>query len=248
VPDATVWMKESLWSRWYLHHGATNDLQLPSNDAPCDSSAQERRNCPELRSLPWPGSRRMRPEPAPRSCQRPATVQPLYFSARQYPHIRDQAVSAAADGWPRTLVVNRRGVDGRRSRLFEGMTPRRRFDGSEYPPAVGRGRANRGYRGLVRGTNPIGWMADVRFVPSREHRLFLSALDARLAGLCDGTRFRYVFRKRSRLGPALAAVPQQRSYGLPPTGARARPANPAHELGADDAPARAAGLPVRRVD
>lgn len=102
-------------------------------------------------------------------------------------------LSAIAKGWPTVLVVNRPGADARRDRLLEDVPTRPGNDRDEYPPAVGRGRANGGNRGLVRGINPLGWMADVAYVPSKENRSHGSALGAKLRGLCNGVRFRYVF-------------------------------------------------------
>ncbi|MDQ3678195.1 MAG: hypothetical protein M3401_15600 [Actinomycetota bacterium] len=49
-----------------------------------------------------------------------------------------------------------------------------------------------GQRGLVAGTNPIGWMADVMYVQGSEHRSHGSSLGAVLRGLRNGARFRYV--------------------------------------------------------
>lgn len=91
------------------------------------------------------------------------------------------------------MVLNRPGADERRDRLLEGIPTRAGFDRDEYPAAVGRGRANGRQRGLVRGRNPIGWMADVAYVPSAENRSHGSALGAKLRRFCNGTRFRYVF-------------------------------------------------------
>lgn len=48
-------------------------------------------------------------------------------------------------------------------------------------------------KGLVRGINPIGWMADVMYVPDRENQSHGSSLGAKLRRFCNGTRFRYVF-------------------------------------------------------
>ena len=45
----------------------------------------------------------------------------------------------------------------------------------------------------MRGINPLGWMADVMYVPDRENQSHGSSLGAKLRGLCNGTRFRYVF-------------------------------------------------------
>lgn len=96
-------------------------------------------------------------------------------------------------GLARILVLNRPGADERRDRLLESIPTRPGFDRDEYPPAVGRGRANANQKGLVRGINPIGWLADVMYVPSSENRSHGSSLGAKLRGLCNGVRLRYVF-------------------------------------------------------
>ena len=133
------------------------------------------------------------PSVAKPSCVRPVVVQRLRFSAARYPNIRAHMQAAIAKGWPRVLVVNRPNADRRRDRLLEDIPTRTGFDRDEYPPAVGRGRPNGNQKGLVRGINPIGWMADVMYVPSGENRSHGSSLGAKLRRLCNGTRFRYVF-------------------------------------------------------
>jgi hypothetical protein len=45
--------------------------------------------------------------------------------------------------------------------------------------------------------NPIGWRADVRYVPSGENRSHGSTLGVKLRRFCNGTHFRYVFLSRS---------------------------------------------------
>ena len=157
-------------------------------------------------SLPCPcstGSGQSTPPPAPPppatraqpSCRRPATVQRLLFSASKYPNIKAHTEAAITKGWPRILVLNRPHADERRDRLLEesGLAPRAEEDRDEYPPAVGRGRANGDQKGLVRGINPIGWMADVMYVADRENQSHGSSLGAKLRRFCNGTRFRYVF-------------------------------------------------------
>jgi hypothetical protein len=69
-------------------------------------------------------------------------------------------------GWPRRLVVNRRGADARRERGLRDAPIREGYDRDEYPPDVGRGRGP----GLERGRSPRGWKDDVRYVPSAENR------------------------------------------------------------------------------
>ena len=67
------------------------------------------------------------------------------------------------------------------------------FDRDEYPADVGRGKADGSSKGVIRGINRIGWMADVEYVPSSENRSHGSSLGAKLRKLCNGTRFRYAF-------------------------------------------------------
>ncbi len=129
----------------------------------------------------------------PRGCSRPKSAQRLRFSAAKYPNIKAHFEAAVAKGWPRVIVLNRPGADERRDRLLDDIPTKAGFDRDEYPAAVGRGRANGNQRGLVRGINPIGWMADVMYVRSSENRSHGSSLGAKLRGLCNGTRFRYVF-------------------------------------------------------
>ena len=129
----------------------------------------------------------------PRGCSRPQSVQRLRFSAAKYPNIKAHVDAAVAKGWPRVMVLNRSGADERRDRLLEGIPTKAGFDRDEYPAAVGRGRANGKQRGLVRGINPIGWMADVMYVRSSENRSHGSSLGAKMRRFCNGTRFRYVF-------------------------------------------------------
>jgi hypothetical protein len=45
----------------------------------------------------------------------------------------------------------------------------------------------------TRAPGPIGWLADVMYVPSSENRSHGSSLGATLRGLSNVTRFRYVF-------------------------------------------------------
>ncbi len=63
-------------------------------------------------SLPPPAPSK----PAKPSCVRTGRVQPIGFSRTKYPRIRAHYIAAVEDGWPRVLVVNRRGTDARRDR------------------------------------------------------------------------------------------------------------------------------------
>ena len=146
-----------------------------------------------------PGSGTSPPPPPPPatqrkpSCSRPASVQRLRFSAAKYPNIKKHTKAAIANGWPRVMVLNRPRNGDRRERLLENIPTMAGFDRDEYPAAVGRGRANGSQRGLVRGTNPTGWIADVAYVPSSENRSHGASLGNKLRRFCGGTRFRYVF-------------------------------------------------------
>jgi hypothetical protein len=113
----------------------------------------------------------------------------ITFSKTKYPNIRAHFLKAIKRGWPRILVLNRRGEDARRERLLEGYPTKPGYDRDEYPPAVGRGKG----RGLERGINPRGWRADVAYVPSAENRSHGSTMGIKLRRYCNGQRFRYVF-------------------------------------------------------
>jgi hypothetical protein len=116
-------------------------------------------------------------------------VQNITFSKSKYPNIRKHFLAALRRGWPRTLVLNRKGADKRRARLLEGVAAKPGYDRDEYPPAVGRGRG----AGLTRGSDPIGWRANVALVPSPENRSHGSTMGLKLRRFCSGTKFRYVF-------------------------------------------------------
>ena len=124
-------------------------------------------------------------------------MQRLVFSSSKYPNIKAHTLAAIAKGWPRVLVLNRPSKDERRDRLLDdpvlGLPLSSGFDRDEYPPAVGRGRANGDQKGLVRGINPIGWKADVMYVPSSENRSHGASLGGKLRRFCNGVRFRYAF-------------------------------------------------------
>lgn len=124
------------------------------------------------------------------TCAKPRGIQRLVFDRDKYPNIRRHFRAALRKGWPRRLIVNRRGADARRDRLLEGIPTKDGFDRDEYPPAVGRGKG----KGLERGRHPRGWKASVRYVPSSENRSHGASLGAKLEPFCNGTRFRYAFR------------------------------------------------------
>lgn len=123
-------------------------------------------------------------------CVKPSAVQQIGFSATKYPNIRRHVLRAVRGGWPKTLMIDRRGTDARRDRLLANVATRDGYDRDEYPPAVGRGR---GSEALTRGANPVGWMASVMLVPSSENRSHGAVMGIKLRRFCSGTRFRYRF-------------------------------------------------------
>ncbi|MDP2712321.1 MAG: hypothetical protein Q8O56_13975 [Solirubrobacteraceae bacterium] len=177
-------------------HRTQADAQRAADtrDADGDGIYCESLPCPCLK----PGSPSPPPAPAtPKkpSCSRPSGVQSLRFSAAKYPNIKRHVDVAVRAGWPRIMVLNRRGADARRAKLMRNQpSPPAGRDRDEYPAAVGRGRANGNQRGLVRGISPIGWLAHVQLVPSGENRSHGASLGNQLRRFCDGTRFRYSFR------------------------------------------------------
>src|SRR4051794_5029498 len=73
----------------------------------------------------------------PDSCTKPRKVQRLVFSKANYPNIRKHFLTAVRKGWPKRLVLNRRGADARRDRLLEDIPTKDGYDRDEYPPAAG---------------------------------------------------------------------------------------------------------------
>ncbi len=125
-------------------------------------------------------------------CVKPSGVQQIGFSATKYPNIRRHFLDAVSEGWPSTLVIERRGTDARRNRLLRKPEHPTKpgYDRDEYPPAMGRGR---GSKGLTRGVNPVGWLASVKLVPRSENRSHGSVMGIKLRRFCSGTRFSYRF-------------------------------------------------------
>jgi hypothetical protein len=117
-------------------------------------------------------------------------VQRISFSRTKYPNVYAHFQRAVADGWPQLLVLNRRGVNGRRGRLLQEFPRVPGMDRDEYPPAVGRGR---GRKALMRGERPVGWRASVEYMPAGENRSHGARMGIKLRRFCSGQWFRYVF-------------------------------------------------------
>jgi hypothetical protein len=117
----------------------------------------------------------------------------LKVSKTRYPNIYAHYMRAIAKGWPRVIGGRSQGrVQAARS-AAASHTDDGGFDRDECPAAVGRGQVDGLAIGLVRGINPIGWLADVEYVPGSESRSHGPSLAAKLRKLCDETRIRYAF-------------------------------------------------------
>ncbi len=166
-----------------------------TRDADGDGIYCESLPCPCLKPGEGGGGKESKPAPAKkRSCTRTKRVFRVGFSKTKYPEIREHYLKAVRAGWPRILVLNRKGADARRDRLLDddvlGLPTREGYDRDEYPPAIGRGR---GRKVLRQGSNPVGWKASVMHVPSSENRSHGSTMGIKLRRFCDGQRFRYIF-------------------------------------------------------
>lgn len=100
--------------------------------------------------------------PQRRDRKRPSkTVDPVFSTAR-YPDIRSHFLDVLDRGWPRILVINRKGADERRDKLLEDIPTRPGFDRDEYPPQLGAGPAARGSGGGERSDRVAGIGEHVR--------------------------------------------------------------------------------------
>ncbi len=168
------------------------DAQRAANtrDADGDGVYCESLPCPCLKKGASKPTGTAAPSNPEAGCVKPSGVQQVGFSATKYPNIRRHFLDAVSEGWPATLVIDRRGTDARRDRLLPNFATRAGYDRDEYPPAMGRGR---GSEGLTRGANPVGWKASVMLVPSSENRSHGSVMGIKLRRFCSGTRFSYRF-------------------------------------------------------
>lgn len=158
--------------------GDGDGIYCESLPCPCSSKSSP--------STPEGGERAGEPKSG---CTLPRAIQNISFSSTKYPDIRRHFLDALRNGWPRTLVLDRPGATARRDRLLAGIPTKHGYDRDEYPPAFARGRGP----GLSRGTSPIGWLADVEYVPSAENRSQGATMGTMLRRFCNGTRFRYIF-------------------------------------------------------
>jgi hypothetical protein len=80
------------------------------------------------------------------ACVKTTKVVDVGLNRDKYPHVLAHPRAAIAHGWPRVMVLNRRGADRRRDRLLAGIPTKAGFDRDEYPMAAGRGRGAAGLR------------------------------------------------------------------------------------------------------
>ena len=82
-------------------------------------------------------------------------------------------------GYPKRLVIWRKGAARRRDRLLAGIPTKPGYDRDEAPAAVLRKKVQ----------------ADVRYVPSGENRSAGSSLGRQISGFCNGVHVRYRFTR-----------------------------------------------------
>jgi hypothetical protein len=117
---------------------AAASISATCSDFPNQAAAQRAHNTRDgdgdgiyCESLPCPclkpgnsGGGGGSPTPAPKpksSCVRPQGVLRFVFSRAKYPNIRRHFIAAVKRGWPRVMVLNRKGADDRRDRLLDGF-------------------------------------------------------------------------------------------------------------------------------
>jgi hypothetical protein len=77
-----------------------------------------------LTGLVWVPAPTIATDAGPAECVRPSGVQRIMFSPQKSPNVRRHFRGAVRRGWPRRLVVNRRGADGRRERVLQDIPTR----------------------------------------------------------------------------------------------------------------------------
>jgi hypothetical protein len=107
-------------------HSNQADAQraMDTRDADGDGIYCESLPCPCLGPGDSGGGGGGSPTPVPKpkaSCTRPQGVLRVVFSRSKYPSIRRHYIAAVGRGWPRVMVINRKGADARRDRLLDGF-------------------------------------------------------------------------------------------------------------------------------
>ena len=117
--------------------------------------------------------------PSPSHCRRPGHDIRITFSKSDYPNIIRHIKHSWRIGYPKRLVIWRKGANRRRDQLLQGIPTKRGYDRDEAPAAV--------LRKKVR--------ADVRYVRSGENRSAGSSLGSQISGYCNGVHVRYRFTR-----------------------------------------------------
>jgi hypothetical protein len=115
--------------------------------------------------------------PSKPHCRRPSHDVRITFSKSDYPNIIRHIKYSFRIGYPKTLVIWRKGADRRRDQLLQGIPTKPGYDRDEAPAAVLRKKVK----------------ADVRYVPSSENRSAGSSLGRQISGYCNGVHVRYRF-------------------------------------------------------
>ena len=129
------------------------------------------------------------PSPAPVKCKKTKKVVRVRFDRKVFVNLRKHYRVAIERGWPKVLVLNRKGAAARTKKVLARIETRAGYDRDEYPPAIGRGKG----KGLRQGRRPRGWVADVGYVLSPVGVMANLTIAAKLAPYCGGTRFRYAW-------------------------------------------------------
>ena len=107
-----------------------------TRDADGDGIYCESLPCPCLKPGENGGGSNPSPAPSPKpkaSCTRPQDVQRIRFSRAKYPTIRLHSIQAVGRGWPRVMVLNRKGADARRDRLLDAFPTRPALTATSTP-------------------------------------------------------------------------------------------------------------------
>jgi hypothetical protein len=116
-------------------------------------------------------------KPSRPHCRRPSHDVRITFSKSDYPNIIRHIKYSFRIGYPKRLVIWRKGADQRRDQLLQGIPTKPGYDRDEAPAAVLRKKVK----------------ADVRYVPSGENRSAGSSLGRQISGYCNGVHVRYRF-------------------------------------------------------
>jgi hypothetical protein len=171
--DCSNFSNQAAAQSYFLSHGGPSSD--PSGlDGDGDGVACESLPCPcSSGSNPGGGGQK----PSRPHCRRPDRDLRITFSKGDYPNIISHIKYSWRAGYPKRLVIWRKGADQRRDQLLQGIPTKPGYDRDEAPAAVLRKKVQ----------------ADVRYVPSSENRSAGSSLGRQISGYCNGVQVRYRF-------------------------------------------------------